>query len=155
MKSSAEIAKLLLRIPYFIKASALPPCRVINDLLRRGVYDAGMSGHVSWNPFELDETEYGRVVNELQKLRSGLLPDDSPLEVQTLDDWNNWRLIKQVGENGYELNQLLRKRHEIVKKIETFNRNTENNDAIAEFQMELMDLDALIGDILIQSSRGE
>lgn len=155
MNTPNNVAKLLLSIPYFIKPGPLPPCRVVNDLLKAGEYDAGMSGSVKWMPFALSDAEYELVVEELRQLSAGLLDDVSPSDIRTYDEWHNWRLIKDAGKGGAELSLLFKKRTELSNKVEKQVRMRASNDEIAEIQMELMDIDALIGDILIEANKNK
>src|SRR5213594_1312053 len=53
------LADFVLDVPNLIKPhDVIPPQRVLNDVLRRGLRDAGMSGACEWSPFELSAAEY-------------------------------------------------------------------------------------------------
>ena len=49
-----NVADLLFDIPYFFLAMIIPPMAVVNEVLQKGVVDAGMSGGCKWKPFQLD-----------------------------------------------------------------------------------------------------
>ena len=64
------VAELLESIPYLLADRLLPPLRVVNDVLRRGVHDAGMSGGCSWRPFEITPVRVGRSCTRSVRSRS-------------------------------------------------------------------------------------
>lgn len=98
---TGSVTDLIMAIPYLVH-DQIPPRRVLNDVLTRGISDAGMSGGTIWEPFQIDEHEYDDLVAELQ--RRGTRPvqgrdpgghafkvPDVPDAVQTYGDWNVWR----------------------------------------------------------------
>ena len=59
-------ADVLESVPYFLMAGGpIPPRDVVNEILRLGVVDAGMSGGCEWDATELDEEAYEGVVAQL------------------------------------------------------------------------------------------
>jgi hypothetical protein len=60
------------------KIGLLPPMNVLNERLKRGGGNGGMSPGCVWEPFELDEQEYWEVAHALTSLR--------PDEVADLND---------------------------------------------------------------------
>jgi hypothetical protein len=67
---SGSLADLVLALPYVV-LHEIPPRRVLNDILVRGVLDAGMSGGCIWKPLELDQLEFEDLVGELQRRGPG------------------------------------------------------------------------------------
>ena len=65
--------EFLLAIPYFEQrvsttlhgSTLLPTLGALNELLSSGVVDAGMSGGCRWNPFEIEQSEYELLCEEL------------------------------------------------------------------------------------------
>jgi len=62
-------------VPYFGPCGIFPPFHLLNDLLRRGGSQGGMSPGVTWEPFELSRQEYDVLVaavrsSEVELLRS-------------------------------------------------------------------------------------
>lgn len=151
--SPNEIVKLLLKLPYVIKAGPLPPCRVMNDLLRRGIYDVGMSGVESWKPFEISEGVYAEVVIELHRLKEGLIEGGEPADIEKLEDWINWRLIQSAGDKGGELSDLLGRREALVRHLKLAELKKNSDDEVGEIQIQLIDIDAAISDILVELKR--
>ncbi len=93
------LADLMASVPYLLSARLIPPLRVVNDVLRTGVHDAGMSGGCTWEPFEITASEWGEVAHALQALprRRRCRFVEPPEWVKTFDDWNTWILIYNYG----------------------------------------------------------
>jgi hypothetical protein len=65
--AEGTVVDLLFHIPYLIGFDRpFPPRDGLNDLLRHGFYDAGMSGGAEWDPFELSVDEYDEVVTAIK-----------------------------------------------------------------------------------------
>ena len=108
-----SLADLVLALPYVVTYE-IPPRRVLNDVLVRGRLDAGMSGGCIWKPLELDDAEFGELVEELQ--RRGTRPvaysdyaggepfglPDAPESVRTFSDWVGYR-SGRLSATGQEL----------------------------------------------------
>ena len=60
-----------MQLPTVFSAQLIPPLHVVNDLLRRGVRDAGMSGGCEWKPFEITHPEWVDLANDLKARTSG------------------------------------------------------------------------------------
>lgn len=61
--AAGTVVDLLFHIPYLIGFGEPFPSRdALNELLREGFYDAGMSGGAEWDPFELSADEYDEVL---------------------------------------------------------------------------------------------
>src|SRR3989442_15293786 len=57
------LADFVLDVPNLIKPhDVIPPQRVLNDVLRRGLRYAGMIGACDWSPFELSAAEYDELL---------------------------------------------------------------------------------------------
>jgi hypothetical protein len=102
-----DLADLLFAIPYLLM-DEIPPLAVLNDVLRRGREDAGMSGGCIWEPFEIDATEYGELVEELQRRgQRGVLGRspggarfqhrDLPASISTFGAWAAFRHEEKTG----------------------------------------------------------
>lgn len=93
------VADLLLEIPYLLTARIIPPLHVINDLLAKGLDDAGMSGGCQWEPLQITESDWDDLVLQLKSL-----PGDEACEfvrppdwVETVADWWAWIMIHKHG----------------------------------------------------------
>jgi hypothetical protein len=68
MPVEGTVVDLLFDIPYLIGWSRpFPSYRELNELLRKGIVDRGMSGGCTWEPFELDREEYEEVVDAIKR----------------------------------------------------------------------------------------
>jgi hypothetical protein len=97
-----SVAALLRDVPYLLIGGLIPPLLVINEVLRQGVDDAGMSGGCRWDPFEITQSEFAEIVSELEAHgdRDGkpLQYEEPPDWVATRSDWGIW-----VGERVYSI----------------------------------------------------
>ncbi|NIM51376.1 MAG: hypothetical protein GTO22_19355 [Gemmatimonadales bacterium] len=65
---TASLAEFVLDVPYLVMHGVIPPRHVLNEVLRHGGGDAGMSPGAGWEPFEIDHQEYVELVSALQEL---------------------------------------------------------------------------------------
>ncbi len=106
---SGTLKSLLLEIPYLLMPCAplniIPPLSVLNELLSRGVEDAGMSGGCKWKPFQITAEEYAELLRSLEAIPIKQLEKrfpggsvvkyqfvEPPPQVQSYEDWRWWRL---------------------------------------------------------------
>jgi hypothetical protein len=88
LRKSGSVLSLLFSIPYFFVSEVIPPIDVINEVLKKGVVDAGMSGGCRWKPFQLDTQEYSELVSQLKK--RGFAEIMAPEWVRSHSDWHTW-----------------------------------------------------------------
>jgi len=90
---------LLLALP--ARLDFMPPLAVVNDILRKGEMNAGMSGGASWKPFSINDSEYAELVEELLTLPGYNVIHDPSLEVcVTYEDFwgaslDRWRELNR------------------------------------------------------------
>ena len=98
-RTSGTLADLLLEIPYLLTARIAPPLHVVNDLLARGIVDAGMSGGCRWEPFQITSPEWEELALQLKSLADdkGCEFVQPPDWVENLDDWRAWTMIYRYG----------------------------------------------------------
>ena len=84
-------------IPYLLHAGfPIPPRDILNQVLRTGGSDAGMSGGCRWPASELDEGAYRDLVDDLLRRPDKRYFDaDAPAWVETPEDYRYWAL--EVG----------------------------------------------------------
>src|SRR6185437_6524952 len=63
-----ELHRFLLDIPYLMYHGVVPSRDAINEVLRRGGGDGGMSPGASWEPFELTEDDYWEIVERWDQM---------------------------------------------------------------------------------------
>lgn len=133
-RSPGEIVKLLDDIPYFLMAGKLiPPLPVLNELLERGEYDAGMSGYTEWTPFAVDEGEYAAVVAALQA-RGMILAESSPPEdVDSYGRWAEWALAQRMGDDeaAEYLDRMFGLRRSLKEQIEACREKDEHTQRVS------------------------
>ena len=65
----APLDQFLMSIPAFGYSlcvfGVVPPQHIFNEILRQGENDAGMGGGAKWKPFEIVESEYEELVENL------------------------------------------------------------------------------------------
>ena len=90
---------LLEAVPYLLSARVVPPWHVVNDLVRSGGHDAGMSGACTWEPFEITQAEWADLARDLQALppKRRCTVVEPPEWVQTCADWHAWIMIFKHG----------------------------------------------------------
>jgi hypothetical protein len=65
---AAPLTEFVLDVPYLICHGVIPPRHILNEVLRTGGGDAGMSPGAVWEPFAIDESEYTALVADLLAL---------------------------------------------------------------------------------------
>jgi hypothetical protein len=96
MPQRGSLADLVLALPYVVM-DAMPPRRVLNDVLREGILQAGMSGGCLWEPFEIGAAEYEELVQELRRGGRGLETPEPPDSVATYSDWVDYLYEQRTG----------------------------------------------------------
>lgn len=74
----------------------LPPIAILNDLFSKNESNAGMSGHIIWKPFQIDENEYQDLVE--------ILCTDPELNIvqdQTNNDMTSFKLWRKKASSSY------------------------------------------------------
>jgi hypothetical protein len=91
LERSGSLEDLVLGIPYLLVSGLIPPLNVLNEVLKAGGVDAGMSGGCRWQPFEITPTEYDELVRSLtDDPARGFKSVDTPDWVKTDSDWTIW-----------------------------------------------------------------
>jgi hypothetical protein len=86
--TEGSVADLLMDIPYFFIAKIIPPIDVVNEVLQKGVLDAGMSGGCKWKPVQLDAASYTKLAADLRQM--DFVSIQPPDWVTTYSDWHSW-----------------------------------------------------------------
>jgi hypothetical protein len=104
---SGTLSDMLKAIPYLLTPKLVPPLRVVNDLLSKGIRDAGMSGGCSWEPFEITPAEWDELREQLISDHSDGLEYVPPPEwVQNIHDWHHWVMEFRYGMPAPEYREL-------------------------------------------------
>lgn len=101
-----SLQEFLLRVPYLLMPHGpMPPLFVLNELLAKGVADAGMSGGCQWEPFQITPVEWEELASALART-SGLVVVEPAAWVRTYSDWATWGLAAKLGIPPDEQQQL-------------------------------------------------
>lgn len=106
---SASLTEFISELRRFLPFQKLPPLEVLNQYLRVGEIDQGMSGSLRWEPLAITESEYQEVASDL-----GLTPAVKPSNVNSEVDWFLWCFQEYLGVPMEEH----RKYHEILMKLD-------------------------------------
>jgi hypothetical protein len=92
-------AKLLTNIPYLFTSGIFPPEKVLNEILSKGISDAGMSGGARWKPYKIKIGDFESIFKEVKSISNStnleyLEPDDW---VKSFEDWNVWVMYIKHG----------------------------------------------------------
>lgn len=103
-RQHGSLTQLLFDIPALSFAlrlwKTIPPRHVLNEILRNGVSEAGMSGGCVWQPFEIKEAEYAELLEDLLTLPNTDLHIDVELENSSnLKDWQ-FQLMRKHRKNN-------------------------------------------------------
>ena len=90
------LVDLILRLPSLhliaSRAKYFPPLDALNDLLMVGELDEGMSGGCFWDPFQIDNNDYDKLIEEVEKkLQVKFLMDDQLHGTKTYKKW--WKMV--------------------------------------------------------------
>jgi hypothetical protein len=88
--TTGTVADLLESIPYLLALGVIPPLLVVNDLLRRGISDAGMSGGCRWEAFEVSLQEWTEARDTLEAASKSYRYVEPPQSVTSFEHWHAW-----------------------------------------------------------------
>lgn len=103
ISTSGTLIELLEAIPYLLR-TRIPPRLVLKQILKQGLVDAGMSGGIRWEPFNLSEAEYAELADALEK--KGLKRVNPPAWVYTAQRWSMWEMEQDRGVRARHLAHL-------------------------------------------------
>ena len=85
-------AELLINIPYLFALGVFPPETVLNEVLSKGVSDAGMSGGARWKPYKIYHGDFELIFGEVKSLSklNNLEYIEPDSWVKSFEDWNVW-----------------------------------------------------------------
>tara|TARA_B100000745_G_C20089055_1_gene372193 strand:+ start:96 stop:623 length:528 start_codon:yes stop_codon:yes gene_type:complete len=84
-------------IPYLLIHKIIPSESIVNELLLKGMHDAGMSGGVKSEPYKLKQGQFSELVDRLKKLDSELEYIEPPSWVSDSADWHVWVMNHKSG----------------------------------------------------------
>ena len=91
------LPQLVREIPALLSCGLVPPRAIMNEVLRRGSWDAGMSGGCQWTPFEIDDEEWDELASLLTTSDRQLAYVAPPSWVESFSDWHIWTMEHRHG----------------------------------------------------------
>jgi len=113
----------------------MPPYEVLNETLKRGKIDLGMSGKIEWKPCSLTQVEYHKVCSKLgiDAVDESILPE----WVSTYENWDiyQYEITHEIpAEEHYDLHK---KELTLIQRKEILERNGVEGE---EYEMCLLQL---------------
>lgn len=117
----AALHEFLLDIPGLFYLGYIPPLQVVNEFLKTGRADAGMSGGSEWEPFVISPDAYAevlRVLGESGFHQSGreLRLVEVPESIRNKNEWAAWVMHQEVGIPFEEHLELLDQEEELQRR---------------------------------------
>ncbi len=136
LRKSGSVLSLLCSIPYFFLSEVIPPICVVNEVLKKGVVEAGMSGGCRWKPFQLSVEQYADLVGELKKMNfADITPPDW---VRSHSDWHTWCCEITWGIPALENKRRWEEIYSSYSRLEQLRK--ENPEKAAALHSQIMDL---------------
>jgi hypothetical protein len=133
-------AQLLTNIPYLFALGIFPPEKVLNEVLSKGVSDAGMSGGAKWKPYKIKCGDFEPIFKEVKSISKNnnleyIEPDSW---VNSFEDWNVWVMYIKHGIPWEEHKRLNDSVVAIEKELETAKENN-NSPRINELHIKYVE----------------
>ena len=149
---TGTVSDLLLSIPYLLSSQLVPPLHVVNDLLMKGIRDAGMSGGCTWEPFQITETDWKDLKHDLASPRSGNKEFVEPPDwVRTIDDWSSWVMIFKYG-YPEEFRELEREYRQVAQARELAVKEG-NGDLVADLHLRVIESGNKLAEFVMKHQR--
>jgi len=122
-------AQLLVNIPYLFALGIFPSENVLNEVLSKGVSDAGMSGGARWKPYKIKHSDFESIFKEVKLiLKSTNLEYIEPDSwVKSFEDWNVWVMYIKRGIPWKEHKRLNDLVVSIENKLDVAKANNDTN----------------------------
>lgn len=160
-------ADVLEAIPYLLMPGGpVPPRQIVNEVLKTGKADAGMSGGCEWPPTELSETDYEEVVLDLLARPSCKVQVDdelydtgpykrlaAPEWVQTKDDYRYWKVEVSRGIPALKHRELSRRVQRLAFEAGQVRKAYPKDDGDAGDELELRRAEEELAELWAQYDR--
>ncbi len=141
--------------PYDFQDGYIPPLRVINGILSKGVLDRGMGGGCLWNPFAITESDYEEVISELKNSPDRIHEQlDVPEWIETYDEWF---VLKQERLYGIPLleNMELHLDEQKWKKLQEISKDSGDEQSFLKYCEKLNEVSEKIAELFNRHISGE
>jgi hypothetical protein len=97
---------------YLFSGNPVPPLRMINEFLAKGISDLGMGGGAEWEPFALTQAEYSSFLAYLDTpagqrkffRKAAVEIADPPDDVKTDEDYGIWKIRAAMEDPAHHFN---------------------------------------------------
>lgn len=142
-------AQLLINIPYLFTLGVFPPETVLNEILSKGISDAGMSGGARWKPYKIYHDDFELIFGEVKSLSklNNLEYIEPDSWVKSFEDWNVWVMYIKRGipwEEHKRLNNSVIVIEKELKEAEKNNNVDKINELHVKYVVEGMKLSEFI-----------
>lgn len=117
VKEEKSLIEFFKAIPYFFSSHYFPSLDVLNNFLSSGSSEHGMSGGVTWTPFQIEKEDYEKLITELKLTFPTLIFDLPPKWVKNYSEWQIWVMKKSYGIPIKENLKLTKKYQSIINKL--------------------------------------
>ena len=150
---SGTVVDLLDAVPYLFAAQLIPPWHVLNDLLRKGVADAGMSGGCTWESFELTRLEWAELSAHLQAANreQQFTFVEPPDWVQSIEEWNDWTVMVSLGLPD-EFRTLSRRSREMDRALKKASEDG-NTGLVEQLHLRRVEADTELASLVMEHRR--
>ena len=91
LRRTGTLTDLVRDIPGILFSNCIQPLHILNQFLKRGRKDAGMSGGAEWKPFNVPQEEYEFLVEDLVSYPDrNYYYSEPPAEISEFDQWWQW-----------------------------------------------------------------
>jgi len=118
-----DTVSLLHEIPYLLISEVIPSKEILNEILATGLQDAGMSGGAKWQPYNISQSEFEKLVKSLKLEDPKLEYIAPPSWVRNFDDWGIWIQDIKYGVPWKEHKRLNDRYLSIVRKADEHRKN--------------------------------
>lgn len=130
LKEENNLLEFFKVIPYFFSSNYFPSFEVLNNFLISGGSEHGMSGGVSWQPFQLTKENYEELITELKLTFPTLIFALTPKWVKNYSEWQIWVMKKRYGIPIKENLKLTKKYQSIINKLEKAKQNKNETEVL-------------------------
>jgi len=146
--------ELLKNIPYLFSSGVIPSIEIINDVLAKGLSDAGMSGGARWAPYQIDANSFEEFVKKIKATErfvslEYIEPDSW---VRGFEDWNIWVMYIKKDIPWKEHKRL----NDIVVNLEREMANAKikgDDHRINELHIEIIEAGTNLSKFIMESMR--
>ena len=145
-RKEGTLLHLLEAIPYLLLRKRLPCLRVINSILAGGYEDAGMSGAVQWQSFQINQKQFLKLVAEAES--RGIRYIKNPEWVTCRSDFHIWEMSLDHGIPLARHRELMRRLDKAESDLEEAKTNHASEGELEPLLCEVLDASSALSSFL-------